>query len=140
MAQFTEYGGRVFRATRPIGMAMIAVGDARREGRAPSHDGEGIVVAWLHDPDNNLTPLWWASDNGGLVGSVYNDIVEEARDLGILIEDLAEEVEVQEEIDQLVEEEPQPESKWLSLGNAMTEAIITAGYLVPCSEEEYLEA
>jgi len=74
------------------------------------------------------------------VGSVYNDVVESARDLGIPIEDLAEEVEVQEEIDGLVEEEPQPESKWLSLGNAMTEAIITAGYLVPCSEEEYLEA
>jgi len=140
MTQYTEYRDRVWRATRPIGVATVAIGEARREGRVPSHDAEGLVVAWLHDPDNDLSPIWWASDNGGLVGSVYNDVVESARDLGIPIEDLAEEVEVQEEIDGLVEEEPQPESKWLSLGNAMTEAIITAGYLVPCSEEEYLEA
>jgi len=40
MTQYTEYRDRVWRATRPIGVATVAIGEARREGRVPSHDAE----------------------------------------------------------------------------------------------------
>lgn len=50
-----------------VNYTRIAIGDARREGREPSHDGEYLTLA--QDDQGR----WLLEDNSGIIGTVYGD-------------------------------------------------------------------
>lgn len=90
-----------------INQTSIEIGGARREGRAASHDGEYITLAW----DNR--GHWLIEDNGGVVadseqGQTYLEACGEYA--------TAEDEEIQQEIDGYLATCPPPGAT-VALGN-----------------------
>jgi len=72
---------------------QVAIGDARAEGRQPSHDGEYFSIYYIHGD-----PAWVAEGNAGVVASdflTYREACIEAgcEDVNLLAE--AEEIDAE---------------------------------------------
>ena len=100
--------------------AIIPIGEARREGRQPSHDGEYLRLYWHSERREYGQPQWILEDNAGVAASHHSNYLDAFHDAcptcefdeegepADEAEALAEAQEIQAEIDTLIESEGAP--------------------------------
>lgn len=112
-----EIQGRYYIPQVPIYQAQIPTGAARRDGRAPSHDGECVWVSWT-TADTLLR--WIVEDNGGVsyTSETYTDVDVDEEELAEVMECIG-------------EPGNQP---FAGSGSEALDLMVLAGWLQPCDE------
>ena len=112
-----EIQGRYYIPRVSIYQAQIPTGAARRDGRAPSHDGECVWVFWTTAEGLRR---WIVEDNGGVsyTSESYTDVDVDEEELAEVLECI---------------DEPgnQP---FTGSGSEALDLMVLAGWLQPCDE------
>jgi len=113
-----EIQGRYYVPQMSIYQAQIPTGAARRDGRAPSHDGECVWVFWTLATNTGMR--WIVEDNAGV--SYTSEDYDNADE-----EELAEVLECIDE----------PGNQRLTgSGSEALDLMVLAGWLKPCDEPD----